>query len=196
MCRRVNDRRYCIRKSAQLYFTILIYFSITILCIFDINLLQTLYTLYYTNRLSSILCRLCIFTCIKILLDLFCSYKTALFIYITWCSVLIVCTCVFVFVLCVYECVWVHLYVCWSQTPSAANQHCPHTCHHPHNLRTRQAVLGLWLIIIIIIIITIFIIVHILAITSKSPSWFCEVVLVMIKLIIMIIRHYWNYVNY
>ena len=97
----------------------------------------------------------CIFNCIKILLDLFCSCKIALFIFITWCSVLIVYPCVFVwmfvFVLCIYECVWVHLYVCWSQTPSAANQHCPHTCHHPHNLRTRQAGLGLWLIIIIII---------------------------------------------
>ena len=104
LCSRVNDRRYCIRKSAQLYYTILIYFSTTILCIFDINLLQTLYTLYYTNRLSSILCCLCIFTCIKILLDLFCLYKTALFIYITWCSMLIVCTCVFVF-MSVCECI-------------------------------------------------------------------------------------------
>ena len=81
-----------------------------------INLLQTL----YTYRLSSILYSLCqfrcIFTCIKILLDLFCSYETVLFILITWCFVLIAYTCVFVwmfvFVLCVYECVWVQLYVC------------------------------------------------------------------------------------
>ena len=165
-----------------------------------INLLQTL----YTYRLSSILYSLCqfrcIFTCIKILLDLFCSYETVLFILITWCFVLIAYTCVFVwmfvFVLCVYECVWVQLYVCWSRTPSAANQHCPHTCHHPHNLRTRH---GLWLIIIIIIIIiiiTIFIIVHLLDITSQSPSLVREVVLIMIMLLLTIIHHYWDYVNY
>ena len=142
MCRRVNDRRYCICKSAQLYYTYIFQHNYTM---YLINLLQTLYTYRLSSILYSICQFRCIFTCIKILLDLFCSCKTALFIYITWSSVLIACMCMFlwnfVFVLCVYECVWVQLYVCWSRTPSAANQHCPHTCHHPHNLRTRH---GLW----------------------------------------------------